>query len=504
MESWLQDLAGGFVTVSTVYVLAANVVGVIVGLIIGAVPGLTVALAISLAIPLSYTLTPITAISLLLGIYKGGIYGGSITAILINTPGTPASAATMIDGYPMALQGKAGKALKMALYAAVFGDAFSIVILVVVAKPIASVALRFGPAEIFALLVFSLTVIAALAGQSLIKGAIAAGFGFMFSIVGLDQMTGVSRFTFGNLYLSSGIGLVPMSIGLFAISELLVQAERKRSKGQSAILPPPRTREDEFVTLADFRSCFRIFMRSSVIGSLIGALPGIGSTVAGFLSYADAKRVSRNPERFGHGALEGVAAADAGSNAVVGAAMIPMLTLGIPGDTITAILLGALLIHGVVVGPQIFQTHREFVFAIFAIMLLSIVVLWVVGEIGNWAFRRITEIPHAIIFPVVLALCVIGAYAIQENMIDVFIMFGFGILGFAMRKRDVPLPPLLIAFVLAPQTEIALRQSLIISHGNPVIFLTHPISLAFLALALVSAYKLTRLARALREEPAGE
>ena len=493
MVDWFADLAAGFATIMDFSVLLAAFLGVALGVVVGAIPGLGVAIAISLAIPFTFILSPVTALGFLLGIYKGGIYGGSITAILINTPGTPASAATVLDGYPMALKGQAGKALKMTLYASVFADAFSILILVIVAEPVAKLALKFGPAEVFSLLLFSLTIVAGVSGQSLLKGFIACGVGFMLSAIGQDPITGMMRFDFGSLYLAAGVSLIPMLIGLFAISEILAQCEEGFSSIKQATLPKSDNPQDDTVTLTEFKAAFRTFVRASLIGSFIGALPGIGSTVASFLSYGAEKRKSKRPEEFGKGSLEGLAAAEAGNNAVVGGALIPLITLGIPGDVITAILLGALMIHGVTPGPTVFVMHRDFIFGMFAILLTSILMLYVLGQAGNWAFRRITNIPRVIIFPAVLVLCVVGSFAVNNSMFDVAMMVVFGFVGYLMQKYEFPLPPLLIAFVLGPMAEVALRQALILSQGSPLILVTHPISLFFLIMAVLSAYRLTKM-----------
>ena len=501
MMSWLGDLASGFSVLLNVPVMLAALGGVAIGVFVGAVPGLTVAVAVSLAIPITFAMEPVTALALLLGIFKGGIYGGSITAILINTPGTAAAAATVFDGYPMAQKGQAGKALLMALYASVFADAVGVIVLIAVAEPIARIAIKFGPAEIFSLMFFSLTIIAAVSGESLVKGIIAAAVGFMLSVVGQDPITGAMRFDFGMLEFQGGLALVPMLIGLFAASEIFVQWQQRSGNTEIRTVPRTGNPDDEIVTLAEFKHCLPIFLRASGIGVMIGALPGIGSTVSAFLSYADAKRRSKHPEMFGKGSIEGVAAAEAGNNAVVGASLVPLLTFGIPGDLIAAILLGALLIHGIPVGPTLFTQHREVVYSVFAVLLLSIVMLYVVGRIGIWFFRRITDIPQIYILPIVLVLCVVGTFAVNNSMFDVWVMIIFGVLGYLMRRTGVPLPPLLIAFVLAPQTENALRQSLILSHGSPEILVTRPISLFFLLAAGLAVYRIIR-SRTGRQAPA--
>lgn len=365
MFEWFMDLGMGMMHAAQPAVLLAALVGVLIGCVIGVIPGLGPAVAMSLAIPLTFTLPAHVAISLLLGIYKGGTYGGSISAILINTPGTPAAAATILDGYPLARQGKAGKALYMALFASVFGDALSIFILMAVAQPLASIALMFGPPELFALLLFALTVIGGLSGESLFKGFISACFGLMLATIGTDTITGDTRFTFSLLYFEDGLSIIPMIIGLFAISEVFQQMRHVGEAQAETLLPPPSCPDDNRVTRREFFASLPIFIQASLIGVSIGALPGTGSTTAAYLSYGAAKRRSKHPELFGKGSLEGVAAAEAGNNAVCGGALIPMLSLGIPGDVVTAILMGALTVHGIIVGPSIFVEHRTFIFTIF-------------------------------------------------------------------------------------------------------------------------------------------
>lgn len=483
MLSWFSDLGNGFLQVMHVAVFVAAFLGVVVGVVIGVIPGLGPAVAISLAIPITYGLGPLVAISFMLGIYKGGTYGGSISAILINTPGTPAAAATVLDGYPLARQGKAGKALNLALYASVVGDAVGILVLCVIAQPLAAIALKFGPTELFALLLFALTVIATLSGKSLLKGFIAAGFGIAISTVGLDPIAGMPRMTFDLLVLDDGFQIIPMVIGLFAVAEVLTQAEKVVRDSGGALLPAPAHPSDSRVSLAELKRAMPFFLQSSAIGTGIGALPGTGSTTAAYLCYGMAQKRSREPEQFGKGSMDGLAAAESGNNAVCGGALIPMMTLGIPGDVVTAILMGALMLHGIHVGPLIFQDHREFVFSLFGMLLVSVLMLLVVGKLAILAFRRLADMPQAIIMPIVMLLCVIGAYSTNYAMSDIWMMLGFGVLGYAMNKLEIPLPPFIIAFVLAPQWEQSLRLALLLSRGEFSVFVTSPISLGFLLLA---------------------
>ncbi|AWB34422.1 tripartite tricarboxylate transporter permease [Orrella marina] len=484
MIEWFADLSSGFSQAWQFSLLLSSILGVIVGVVIGVVPGLGPAMAIALAIPLTYSLGPLVAISLMLGIYKGGTYGGSISAILINTPGTPAAAATTLDGYPLALKGQSGKALNIALIASVIGDAIGIFFLCILAQPLAAIALKFGPTELASLLLFALTVIAALSGNSLLKGLIAAGIGMLLGTIGMDNVAGLTRFTFGFIALDDGLQIIPMVIGLFAMAEILKQAEQIVKHDKGALLPAPNTPSDNVATLPDIKRCTPNFLTSSVIGTAIGALPGTGSTTAAYLSYAVARRRSKNPEEFGKGSIEGLAAAESGNNAVCGGALIPMMTLGIPGDVVTAILMSALTVHGIHVGPLIFQNNREFVFTIFGLLLLSVVALYFVGRASIAAFRRMSLLPQAIIMPIVLMLCIIGAYSTNYSLMDVWVMLLFGLIGYIMIKLDIPLPPLIIAFVLTPQWEQSMRLALMMSSGDFTTFVTKPISLGFLLLTL--------------------
>lgn len=492
MLEWFADIGTGVINVFDVAIFSAALIGVIVGVIIGVLPGLGPPVAISLAIPLTYSFSAMVGLAVMLGIYKGGTYGGSISAILINTPGTPAASATVFDGYPLARQGKAGKALDIALYASVFGDAFSIMILLIIAKPLASVAAMFGPTELFSLMLFAMTIIAGLAGKFLVKGLIAAALGLAVSLVGMDPVDGLPRFSYGTLVLEAGLNIIPIIVGLFAISEQLSQVANRGRAGGVAGLGQPKSKQDTYCTLADFKRCFPAILTGSAVGSTIGALPGTGAATAAFLSYGIAKKRSKHSEEFGKGSIEGVAAPEAGNNAVCGGALIPMLTLGIPGDVITAILMGALMIHGIQTGPGIFVEHRAFVFTLFGMLLVSVIMLLIVGKIMTKLCRRLAELPQAYITTSVILLCILGTYAVGFSMSDVWIMMFFGLVGFVFIKMDVPLPPFIIAFILAPKMEQSLRQALLIADGNFSVLVTRPISALFLALTLFAIVQITR------------
>jgi putative tricarboxylic transport membrane protein len=461
-------------------------VGVTIGIVIGSIPGLTVTMAVALAVPITFHMAPIPAIAMLLGIYKGGMFGGSVSAILINAPGTPAASATCLDGFPMAKKGQAFKALKMALYSSVMADTTSDIVLICVAPPLALIAMKFGPPEIFSLVLFSLTIIAAVSGKSLLRGLVAATLGLLLATVGMDPIVGLSRFSFGSIGMLKGIGLIPMLIGLFAISEILQRAEIKiKDKIHSMISLYSNRPEDNNISWPEMRGSMRTIIRGTVLGTFLGAIPGIGSTITAFLSYGMAQRASKHPEKFGKGELEGVAAAESGNSSVCGATLIPLLSLGIPGDIVTAVLLGAFMIQGMAPGPTMFQEHGNIIYALFIGLMICNLGNLIIGRFFIRMAKNIFKVPEAILYPVIVLLCFVGTYAVDNSFFDVQAMLFFGILGYIMRKFNYPLPPLLIAFVLGPMLENALRQSLIMSSGNVAIFLTRPISLGFLVITVI-------------------
>jgi len=458
--------------------------GITTGIFIGAIPGLTATMSVALLVPLTFKMNPVAGLAMLIGVYKGGIYGGSITAILINTPGTPAAAATALDGYPLARQGKGLKALKMAIYASVIADVFSDIVLILVAAPLAMVALKLGPPELTTLLILALTIVGLVSGKSLLKGLLVASLGLLFSTVGMDFMTGTLRFAFGSLEMAKGLPLIPVLIGLFAIPEILVQVEKKVRGAESVVLKKSPLAEDNRVSLQELKGCGKTIFRSAIVGTFIGAIPGIGSVISAFISYGMAKRGSKNPEEFGNGSLEGIAAAEAGNNSVCGATLIPLLTLGIPGDSITAVMLGAFLIQGLVPGPELIGQHPGVIYGLFIALIVGNIANLIIANVGIRFFARIASTSKTIVFPIVAVLCIVGTYAVQNSLFDVKSMLFFGLIGYFMRKFEFPIPPFLIAFILGPMVEDRLRQSLLISGGSPAIFFTSYISLAFVLLTL--------------------
>ena len=455
--------------------------GVMIGAIVGAIPGLTATMAVALALPFTFALPPITGILLLVGIYKGGIFGGSISAILIRAPGTPAAACTTLDGYPMARKGQAGKALYMALYSSCVADVISNLALIFLAGSIAGFALKFGPPEYFWLIAFSLTIVISISGSSLTKGVMSGLIGVLLSTVGLDLVYGTQRFTYDNFNLMGGIGYIPLLIGLFAIPEVIdyyLQRDQNLNVGKG-----DRTR----VSWGEFKDCLPTILRGSAIGVFLGSIPGIGATAASFLSYGEARRASKTPETFGKGEIKGVAAAESGNNGVAGATLIPLLALGIPGDVVTAVILGAFMMQGLTPGPLMFQENIDVIYALFAGMIVASGVLLLVGMFAIKYFAKIAEIPRHILIPLVLLFCVFGSYAVQNQMFDVLVMLVVGVLGFLMARIGMSTPPLLIGFILGPLFEDNLRRSYLIS-DSASIFIRSPICWFFIAATLLSLF----------------
>lgn len=477
------DLAlGAFAEVLTPTTLGLMALGLVIGIVIGAIPGLNVPLAVAIALPITFKLSPIGGLAMLVGIYKGGTYGGSISAVLINVPGTPAAAATALDGAPLTRQGKAGKALRMSLYASIIAEAASDVALILFAVPIALVALKIGPPETFAVGLLALALIGVLSEGNMLKGLMAGALGLFLSTFGVDPLTGDFRLTFGFHALSGGWSFIALVIGVFAVAEALIQVERPRAVPVAT--GPVRLSEPQHrLTREDWRRSLPAIARATPIGVLIGAVPGIGAAVSAYLNYGISRALSKQPERFGQGAIEGVASAEAGNNAVTSSTFVPLLTLGVPGDVITAIMLGAFLVHGLVPGPALFEKETTFVAAFFAMMIVTTLLHLLIGRLGLPLFVQTTRISNKLLFPAIMILSVTGVFVTSNSFFDVFTMLGFGALGYAMLKTGFPIAPLLIGFILGPLIEVGLRQSMIMSRGSLEIFVARPIAAAFLALA---------------------
>ena len=480
----LQQLITGFIDVFKFWPLLMICFGVFVGITVGALPGLTATMSIAVLTPITFGLTPTLGISLLLGVYVGGIYGGSITAILLRTPGTASSIATTFDGYPLSQKGRSGEALYIALICSVIGGLFSAIVLIFLAPQIAKIALQFGPREIFGLTIFGISIIASVSGDNLIKGLISGIIGLMLSLIGRDLMTGVTRFTFGSLSLTQGMSLIPVLIGVFALSEVFnnIRDEKMNISDSSAQAQIGKL----YLPFKEFWKMKRCILISAIIGTFIGIVPGTGGGIASFMAYNFAKSGSKHPEEFGKGALEGVASAETANNATTGGALVPMLTLGIPGDSSTAVLIGALMIHGIQPGPMIFQTDARTVYMLFAALLIANVVLLILGLFGIRIFSKVTKIPIWLLLPSIIVLCVVGSYSVSNSGFDLVVMFVVGVLGYFMQRNGFPGSPLIIGLILGPMNEMALRVALTASKGDWTVFLKSPISLSLLILTVGS------------------
>ena len=460
--------------------LGAIALGTLGGIIIGALPGLTATMGVALLIPVTFGMEPVTGLNMLIGIYIGGIYGGCVSSILLRTPGTPASAATVLDGYPMAQKGEAGRALGMATIASTIGGLFAAVVLATLAPQLAKIALEFGAPEYFALALFGLTIIASLSGD-LLKGAISGLLGILISCVGADPISGVLRYTFGISGFASGFAFTPALIGLFALSEVFVQMERMGLTEERVTAVSGR-----WPTLGDVRESLSALIRGSVIGTFIGIVPGTGSGTAAWISYSEARRTSKTPEKFGTGYAPGVAATESANNAVCAAALIPLLALGVPGDVVTAVLMGGLMIQGLVPGPMLFETNPDVVVGIFGGTFIATFFMFAFGMALIPVFSRILMIPRHMLAILIVIFCFIGSFAINLNPVDLYTMIGFGVLGWGMQKYGFSQAALCIALILGPMAESNLRRGLLQTEDNLLDFASGPITQLFLVLTVLS------------------
>ncbi|WP_193171093.1 tripartite tricarboxylate transporter permease [Nisaea nitritireducens] len=492
MDAFLTALAA----FSDPYLIAVILIGTIGGVLVGAMPGLSSTMATALLLPFTLTMDPIPAISLLSALYCAGTFGGSITAILVNAPGAPPAAATAFDGYPLAQNGKAGMALGMAAVSSVIGGIFSVVVLIVAAPLLSRVAYNFGPPEYFALSLFGLSMLATISGESALKNLIGGAFGVLLATIGMDFTTGVDRFTFGYWELSEGIHFIPVMIGLFAGCEFLTQASKLKEGRVRAIFDAVK-----LPGWADFKRCFGTICRSCGIGSFIGLLPAEGGTVAAMIGYNEAKRWAKDKSQFGKGDLRGIAGPEAANNAATGAAMVPTLALGIPGSATTAIILGALLAHGLRPGPHLFTETPTLLYAIFLSMLIANFAFAAFGFLGAKLFARVTLIPTEFLWPAVFVLASIGAYAMDQSIMDVWIMVLAGLFGFVLKRYGFSAAPIIMGLILGELVENSLKQSLIIFDHNWFHFLERPIVVTFLVLTLASMiWPLVTLFRTKRQE----
>lgn len=471
----------GLLQVFEPQIVLAMSAGIVLGLFTGATPGLTISMGMIIVLPLTFGLSPVTALAMLIGLYQAGMSGGSISAILLNIPGTPAATATALDGYPLAQRGEPERAIQMACTASFLGGLIGLFFLVLVAPLLAQVAIKFGPVEQFSLILVGLTLIAGLSEGVMTKGCISAVVGLMLATIGMDSMVGTPRFTFGSLELMGGLSWLPVMIGGFAVPEILqgIGAAGPKTGGRVGALRIFRR-----ISLADMKRAYRSILLGGLVGTGVGALPGANAPVAVFLSYNLARRRSKNREEFGKGAIEGVAAPEAANNAVAGGAMIPLLTLGIPGDTVTAILLGAFTIQGLSPGPLFFFQETDLIYAIFLIFLMSNVLNLFTIYLLSPVLARLAFMPKGVIMPIIAVFCVVGSFLYRNNIVDLYVMVGAGLVAFLMRRYGYPFIPLILGMILGPPLEKNFRLSLILSKGDPLTFLNSPISVLILAFGL--------------------
>ncbi len=470
-------------------------IGVLLGTLVGVLPGLGPLATISLVLPLTFHLNPTAAIIMLAGIYYGAMYGGSTTSILINIPGEAASVITCVDGYQMARKGRAGPALGISAFGSFIAGTFSVMALMLVAPPLAEMALQFGPPEYFSLVVLGLTLFTYLSAGPMNKALLMVGIGLFLGTIGTDTITGTTRFTFDTITLMDGIGLIPLIMGIFGIGEVLsnleLEAKRDIYAGKLTHILPTRQ---------DWLDSKWAIIRGTFIGFFIGILPGGGAILSSFTAYAVEKRFSKTPERFGTGMIAGVAAPEAANNSAFGGACIPLLTLGIPGNATMAVLMGALMIHGIQPGPMMMNKHPDLFWGVMASMYIGNAMLLILNLplIGLWI--QVLRVPYGILFPFIFLFCLIGSYSMKNNPWDMIVMVVFGVIGYLMKKFKYETPPLILAFVLGNKIEESLRRSLLISTGSPLIFFQRPISAVFIGCAiflllypLVSSFKKRRL-----------
>ena len=478
----MSEITAGILSICNLPIMALILLGTFMGIIVGAIPGLSVTMVVVLFLPLTFGMDPIAGLSLLCGLYIGGTSGGLISAILLKMPGTAASVATTFDGHPMAARGEAGKALGVGIVASFFGGLISYIILMLLAPFIAKFALQFGPYEYFSIGLFSLTMIVSLSSGSLVKGVLSGMIGLILAFVGIAPITSFTRFTFGISELNAGFSMIPMLIGLFAVAEVLTALEDKNKPGEE------RAQDCKIkgfgFTLNDIKGQGSNFLISTMIGTAIGILPGLGASICNILAYSVAKNRSKHPEKFGTGIVDGLIASESSNNASTGGALVPLLTLGLPGDNTTALILAGFMIHGITPGPLLFRTEGKLVYGIFAALIVANIMMLIVEYLGMRVFIRILSVPKNLLLPIVMIFCTVGAYANNNRVFDVVVMMLFGLLGYGMKKMKLPQAPIILAFILCPTVETNLRRGLMKSQGSFLPFLTSPISCIFLLIAV--------------------
>jgi len=478
----LENLAMGLREVLIPYNLLMILAGVSLGIVIGVLPGLQAASGLAILLPLTFFMDPIPAFLMMVSLYMAAEYGGSITSIALGIPGTPPAIPTTWDGFPLTQKGLARKALGVSIISSSMGGMIGAIILVVAVVPLAAFALRFGPAEYFALGVFGLSLVANLAGKSVVKALISVGIGLLIVVVGVDIFTGYPRFTFGIAELLEGIPFVPALIGLFAVSKIFHYIEEERTGIQKI----PEMGGSQFPSLKELKGLMVSILRGSGIGTLIGIIPGAGATIASLIAYGEEKRASKHPEKFGTGVLEGVSAPESANNGAVGGALVPLIALGIPGSGSTAIMIGALMLQGLKPGPLLMVEQPVLVYSILVGLFFAAFCQLVIGVLGIRLWLAAISVRTSILMPFVLGICIIGAYGLGNSMFNVGLVLVFGILGYLMEKFGFPLAPVILAIVLGSIVEANFRRALAISGGSYVIFFTHPISLVLIIIAIVT------------------
>lgn len=481
----MDALLSGMDQLFTLSTMIAMLLGVIAGVIASAIPGFTITMAIVLTLPLTFTMDPLQGVATMLAVYVGGYTGGLISAALLGIPGTPSSVATTFDAFPMARKGEPGRALALGIWASFFGALVSVVVLIIAAPPLALIAVKLGAWEYFSLIIFAMTVVASLVGKSMLKGLMTGLLGLFIATVGSDPMMGVARFTFDSDLLANGFPFLVVLIGIFAVSQLLSEVEDAEGVKHGKALMPDDVHFNPMAALKETLSYPVNLLRSSLVGVFIGAVPGAGGSIANLLAYDQAKRASKTPEAFGTGTPEGVIASESGNSATSGGGLIPMIALGIPGSAVDAVLMASLMVHGIGVGPRLIMDHGDLVYGMFMAMLVAALMVLVVCLFSMRWFLRVTEVPKSIIVPVVLVCCVIGAFALNNRVTDVYLLLGVGVFGYVLSKLDYPLAPLVLGVILGPIAETNLRRALM-SDENWMLFFTRPISLGLLLLAALS------------------
>jgi len=476
----LDHLINGFSVALQPFNLLIALLGSLIGTVIGVLPGLGPTATIAMLLPLVFTMSPVAAMIMLTSIYYGAMYGGSTTSILVNIPGESASVITTIDGHKMAMSGRAGPALAIAAVGSFIAGTLAVVVLTLVGKPVASLALHFGPAEFFSLMFFGLATVASLAGGEVLKAVVSTVVGLMIATVGIDLVSGAPRFTFGNPFLQDGIDFIVVAIGVFALAEIVTTAQEVWAGTRAKVVQAGNV----WLSWADFKYSFASIMRGSFFGFLMGMLPGAGATLSTFVAYNIEKRVAKHPERFGTGDIRGVANPESANNAASGASLIPLLSLGIPGGGATAVMLGALMMLDITPGPLMFEKQGAMIWALIASMYVGNVLLLVL----NWplvnVFARIMAVPARYLMPVVLVISTVGVWSLSQSSVDLLLTGGAGVVGYYMRRQKWPIEPLVLGLILGGRMESSYRQALIISKGSPITFLEKPISLVLLLGAL--------------------